>query len=220
MSLAVATSPDTPRYRLDHTDRIQIGLNYFVCARSTHDAHLLQRVDDPSLFEFFTHAQVQALFKSSGFRHDPSYFSAEAQLAMAHAGVQPLHSLPEQDVYEMLRRKEYVRRFQEHERLSRPKGQPKKASTVYPKRVTRGDASMNRIAQVLNEEIREYDCQAALSAVRDKRSVKATTNSISGRTLGDGWRPSAWRSVRLRGSVATKTIPRTKHEKREAGYIA
>ncbi|MER9133963.1 Mu transposase C-terminal domain-containing protein [Mesorhizobium sp. M0768] len=70
------TTPDQiPRWSFEATDRITIGGTAYRSSEITTDGHVLQRVDQPDLYEEFSHAEVLALHSSGRLNTDRNHFS-------------------------------------------------------------------------------------------------------------------------------------------------
>ncbi len=87
-----------------------------MCAQTLSNGHLFERVDDPTLSEFFAHEEIDKLLRHGVLTHEANYFTAGVQTVLSHAEVISLAALPEKERIETLRRFEYVRRFHAHER--------------------------------------------------------------------------------------------------------
>ncbi|RUV04135.1 transposase [Mesorhizobium sp. M6A.T.Cr.TU.017.01.1.1] len=70
------TTPDQiPRWSFEKTDRISIAGIPYRSANATSAGHVLQRVDQPDLYEEFSHAEVLAFHSSGKLNIDRNYFS-------------------------------------------------------------------------------------------------------------------------------------------------
>ncbi|PPQ39557.1 putative transposase [Rhodoblastus acidophilus] len=104
-------------WKFDKDDLIGIGRHDFSLVESTPEGHVLARLDNPSITQNVSHADIERWRGTTGFRHVPNHFSAEKQKALAKGDISYLSDLPAKVQSTILWKWEFCRRFLEMEQL-------------------------------------------------------------------------------------------------------
>ena len=109
---------ELPMRRYAPEDRICVGAGtlavlYYRCVRTDENGHMFERVDQPGLFEPFSHQRTAELERDPGFRIDRGWFDAGRARARLTSGVAGFVELPDDEKPVVLWRVEWVRRYNE-----------------------------------------------------------------------------------------------------------
>ncbi|TFZ57124.1 hypothetical protein E4V01_15920 [Methylorubrum sp. Q1] len=92
-------------------DRIRIGKVAYTCVETDERGHRFRRVDDPDMFENFTHAEMAAHENSGQYRYDRDWFNDGKSRARQRSGVTNFAEIPKREQPKVLWKVEYVERF-------------------------------------------------------------------------------------------------------------
>lgn len=121
------SKPTAVPRRYGFQDRIGVGIGtdhavYYRCVKTDDDGHLFERVDQPGLFETFTHARIADLERTQGFRYDRDHFDPDKALARQRSGVRGFAFLPDNEKSEIIWRIDWCARFVERRKADKEKG--------------------------------------------------------------------------------------------------
>lgn len=205
----------TPRH-FGPQDRIGLptpggGVIYYRCYEPCDDGHIFERLDEPSVKEKFTHADINQFEGVSGYSYEANWADGDRVRARAIAGVDRFADLPEDEQAPILWQVDWVEKFEERRRVGL---------------ATLSDAS---IAAAIKEIQSEIEAEARDRAQRVGAAI-ATRRPPSARTLrrwrkqlmAGGGDPLALRPHYRSCGSQTPTIPEevevvlAKHVKRYA----
>ena len=88
-------------------DRIRVGKVAYICAETDERGHRLRRVDDPEMYEAFSHEEMARIERSPGYRYDRDWFNVGKVRARERSGVEALHEIPPREQPKILWKYEY-----------------------------------------------------------------------------------------------------------------
>lgn len=97
-------------------DRIGIGIGtpnpvYYRCTETNDEGHVFQRVDQPSMYQDFSHAHIAELENREDWRYDPDWFDAKRAETRLVTGIDRLRELPLDEYLDVLWKYEICTKF-------------------------------------------------------------------------------------------------------------
>lgn len=102
-----AFAPHVPRLRFSPQDRITIGRLQYTNAQPAEGGHVLNRVDQPLIFEEFSHDEIWMLSNGREWRLDEDYFSPEKAFMRRGTGATDLDDLSRKEVPDVVWKHEW-----------------------------------------------------------------------------------------------------------------
>lgn len=149
-----ASHPEVDIISYGEHDRITIGRVAYTCVQTTEHGHHLRRVDDPEMFETFSHAEMARTEKSRAYRFDKDWFKQGKAKARDRSGVENFHDIPRREQPKVLWKWEYCDRFRE---------------MVLNGKADRSNLGMTQAIAEIAVDVNRLDCAKIARRVDEKR---------------------------------------------------
>ncbi|MBX9933375.1 MAG: hypothetical protein K2Y56_17870 [Methylobacterium sp.] len=135
-------------------DRIRNGAVAYTCVETNEAGHRLRRVDDPSMFESFSHLEMAQIERSRAYHYDRDWFNEGKVKARQRSGVENFADIPKREQPKILWKNEYVDRFMR---------------MVSKGEADRSNAGMKAAIAKIAVEVNQLDCATIVRRTDEKR---------------------------------------------------